>query len=127
MKKEYKERWIEALRSGDYKQGISFLTRLDSEGNKTHCCLGVAAELFKDGLDIVEEHYCRVRYYDSASSALPPVLTTKLQLPYSLQSKLGGMNDNGLPFTRIADWIEANVPEDSDSETETVSEATSRD
>jgi hypothetical protein len=41
MDKEIKRKWIEALRSGDYKQGRGWLR--DKEGN--YCCLGVLMEV----------------------------------------------------------------------------------
>lgn len=44
MKTEIKTRWVEALRSGDYKQGKSFLATEDS-GEMRYCCLGVLCEL----------------------------------------------------------------------------------
>lgn len=40
MKRELRDRWVEALRSGDYEQGQSFLRN----GNK-FCCLGVLCEV----------------------------------------------------------------------------------
>lgn len=41
-------KWIKALESGKYKQGHFKL----NDGNNKFCCLGVACDLFKDGLDI---------------------------------------------------------------------------
>ncbi|WP_420431472.1 hypothetical protein [Candidatus Poriferisocius sp.] len=35
------ERWVEALRSGDYQQGIRFLRNT----NDNYCCLGVLCDL----------------------------------------------------------------------------------
>jgi hypothetical protein len=34
------DKWLKALRSGDYKQGRDFL-RTGNEGNYAYCCLGV--------------------------------------------------------------------------------------
>lgn len=45
MNPEIKELWIAALESGEYEQCKGRLTRIDSEGKKTHCCLGVLSEL----------------------------------------------------------------------------------
>jgi hypothetical protein len=39
------QKWVDALRSGDYKQGTG---RLKSENN-TYCCLGVACEISELG------------------------------------------------------------------------------
>jgi hypothetical protein len=39
------KKWIEALRSGEFKKGKGSLVQVDSEGNKKYCCLGVACAL----------------------------------------------------------------------------------
>lgn len=44
---EIKQNWLNALKSGKYKQG--FLTLHDKETN-THCCIGVLGEVV-EGLD----------------------------------------------------------------------------
>lgn len=41
MNPEIKQRWVAALRSGEYKQGHKFLFR-----NGRHCCLGVLCDLY---------------------------------------------------------------------------------
>jgi hypothetical protein len=46
MKPEIKQRWVEALRSGDYKQGRGYLLQ-----SGEYCCLGVLCDLAgKDGV-----------------------------------------------------------------------------
>ena len=54
--KEYRQRWLAALRSGDHKQTTRVLTHVVETGVGTelrHCCLGVACHLFHNdcGLD----------------------------------------------------------------------------
>ncbi len=51
MKKDVKERWLAALRSGEYKQGAGFLRQDIGERTTSpnlkdacHCCLGVLLE-----------------------------------------------------------------------------------
>jgi len=44
MKPKIKEKWIKALRSGDYLQGNGALKRILNEVT-THCCLGVLCDL----------------------------------------------------------------------------------
>lgn len=51
MKPEIKKLWLEALRSGKYKQGCGALKRLDKDPNTgleefTFCCLGVLCDLY---------------------------------------------------------------------------------
>lgn len=41
MLTEIQEKWLTALESGNYKQGIDYLRSLDD----TYCCLGVACEV----------------------------------------------------------------------------------
>lgn len=41
-KKEARRLWVEALRSGEYKQGTGKLETRTDEGELTNCCLGVA-------------------------------------------------------------------------------------
>lgn len=38
-------KWVPALRSGEFKQGKGALKAVDPLGNAEHCCLGVACEL----------------------------------------------------------------------------------
>ena len=40
--KEHLRKWVEALRSGDYKQAEGALSRGDS-----YCCLGVACDIYR--------------------------------------------------------------------------------
>lgn len=45
MDPELKERWLEALRSGDFAQGYSRLKYTPFGGSSSYCCLGVLSEL----------------------------------------------------------------------------------
>jgi hypothetical protein len=40
------QKWIDALRSDEFKQGKGAL-RLEEDGEVFHCCLGVACELYR--------------------------------------------------------------------------------
>lgn len=63
-----KEMWIEALESGEYKQGMGCL----NSGDK-FCCLGVLCELaYKEG--VVQKHAVEgyeETFYDNADDVLP--------------------------------------------------------
>ena len=94
MTKADKGLWVEALRSGDYRQGNFQL--FDSLTNK-HCCLGVADTLF--GLRSNSEGV--IMTGEDASPTLLPIKT---------QEALYHMNDvQMLDFYKIADYIEANI------------------
>lgn len=59
MKKDIKDKWIAALRSGEYDQTKGVLRREDDEGRASYCCLGVLCELARlDGVPLAwtEEH-----------------------------------------------------------------------
>ena len=86
MDKELKEKWVAALRSGDYGQTTGCL--VDGRG---HCCLGVLCEVAGFGL-----HF----WTELLSRGGPPART---------QRELALMNDNGKSFEQIADWIEENL------------------
>lgn len=45
MDKDIKEKWVNALRSGEYKQAHRSLRVVQPDGGYAHCCLGVLMEL----------------------------------------------------------------------------------
>ena len=69
---EMRKQWIEALRSGDYKQGREYLCK---DGN--YCCLGVACDLFAE---IKEPQLNGTVAFDGATTALPFALVELLGL-----------------------------------------------
>ena len=91
------DKWIEALRSGKYKQGKGFLKKGDC-----HCCLGVLCEVagIKPEPDPDREG---VYKYDGQPFSLPP----KLSMQFALlnQANLINLNDAGVPFYVIADKL----------------------
>ena len=46
MNKTIAMKWVKALRSGKYKQGVGHLCQVSSKGKK-HCCLGVLTEMYQ--------------------------------------------------------------------------------
>ena len=46
MKTRLVNKWVDALRSGEYKQGKGQLKTSEEDGATKHCCLGVAKEVF---------------------------------------------------------------------------------
>jgi hypothetical protein len=51
MDQEIKNRWVEALRSGKYKQAEGTLAIHNSDGEESFCCLGVLCEIaVEDGV-----------------------------------------------------------------------------
>lgn len=110
--------WIDALRSGKYKQGKGYLNK----ENKEFCCLGVACEnAIENGLDLkkhlmrafIEPNYPIVAFYgeDLANGTLPKEMCEWLNIePFGLfrdKTNLVRMNDDGKTFNEIADAIES--------------------
>lgn len=107
MNKDIKKKWINALRSGKYKQGSGWLL----EDNK-YCCLGVLSDILHSpkktilGVEMPTVNVCKkagISY------------TKDLNNPSRVQGdgdgdndayKLAGFNDGGKSFKWIASWIE---------------------
>jgi len=99
MTAEQKATWIEALRSGKYKQGHDYLKQATAEGIE-YCCLGVAREVL--GVPAAMEV--------GAESESETFLDGKF-LSKSKQRILVVQNDvAGVTFADIADYIETFVP-----------------
>lgn len=113
MLTENQTRWLAALRSGDFKQGHSYLRTCKDE----FCCLGVAAEMFKPD-DLEPEPRGALLAYDGEACLAPQYVVNTLNLRDFLGSArdpseyaLSSMNDAGKTFAEIADIIEANPEE----------------
>lgn len=124
MKEDIKERWVTALRSGEYDQGQK---RLQINGQ--FCCLGVLCDLaVKEGVipPPTFESYngIRVARYAEELSVLPDEVSLWAGLTYkgvnggeehpdnnprAGVSNLATYNDSGRPFTEIADLIEEHL------------------
>jgi hypothetical protein len=89
MNKDLKAKWVEALRSGDYKQGTQLLKN-QGEDECTYCCLGVLCVIA--GKDTDAGSY---RWLNKV---------TKGYYPFVLMN-----DDDGKSFAEIADYIEANL------------------
>ena len=110
---EARKLWINALRSGRFKQTVGYLKT--SEG---YCCLGVACELYQEVVGGLTVNYNannnRYTFNDSAA-ILPKVVREWLGLTedtgeYVTRSgngtSLTEQNDSGLNFDTIANIIE---------------------
>ena len=113
--------WVEALRSGKYKQVGNHL-----KAKKGHCCLGVLCELSQkvefekhpddDGI------YAVIDGNNVDFGALPLKVMAEFRLSNSEgrpscrvvtidgneYTSLAHANDSGVSFAKIADWIEEN-------------------
>lgn len=124
MKPEIKEKWLEALRSGNYKQGTGKLRQVEKNGD-TYCCLGVLCDVLgvkwhtsDDDWDghpaygVMDNRYIN-------DSDLPDRIRNKVGLTYEDTEKLIHLNDGGFnyktnkqdprrKFPTIAKYIEQN-------------------
>lgn len=111
MKKALRDRWCKALRSGDYKQGIAQLKQ-GPEDKTLYCCLGVLREIH----DPEDETYL------GSGSSLSEETAEAVGLTIFKQQDLWERNDGRMEFSRkywtfsrLANWIEKNVPIDEEA------------
>lgn len=121
MNPEIKTLWVEALRSGKYKQGDGKLRKIGTDtGEDLHCCLGVLCDLAVDAGVVqryLDDDDIYVYYTPAGNKSrefLPTAVQTWAGFRYGDNSptiapigeSLVGLNDNGKPFTLIANVIE---------------------
>lgn len=118
MNPQIKARWIEALRSGHYKQGSGSLRLISDEGSESFCCLGVLCDLHAEaeGEGWRARRGCGFMEYGGHAN-FPPVavydwaglcLDTSLEID-GVQDAIEFHNDGGRSFAQIADAIEAQL------------------
>lgn len=118
LPKVFKRKWVEALRSGEYKQGRSSLKQKSGDESYKYCCLGVAAEIagckFKMGYD-GGGAFIQGKITQSGLINPKPV-TGYTKIPKLLHgsegvaSKLANFNDQSKwSFKKIATWVEKNL------------------
>ena len=97
MNKQLKSKWVKALRSGKYRQGVGSLKYRDALAHRTkYCCLGVLQELMPEKLQSSGEQ----TYLGEDQLKLAG-------LTHKNQDKLANLNDiDRLSFPEIADYIE---------------------
>lgn len=129
MNPEIKQRWLTALRSGKYKQGIGRLKTRQDAGPVRHCCLGVLCDLAVEAG--VVGNTLRLRMINGAEELtwrygeegevnyLPPEVekwaglarSTAIFAPVigeegTVPTALSSLNDSGTTFEEIANLIE---------------------
>lgn len=115
---EYVKKWIAALRSGKYIQGMGYLaTRETSTDSFCYCCLGVACEIMKEDFDLVVSQQDTYKSYDGAMTSLPNDILCALRLRTRDGNFIGkdgkgdcliNLNDGEcMTFAEIADVIES--------------------
>lgn len=111
LPKRFKNKWVKALRSGEFKQGKN---ELYSSISDTYCCLGVCGVICS--VHISSMDYVGLFSEDWESSftsdefkAIPKLLKGSCEsddYDYNIiVAKLTKMNDNGKTFKQIAAYI----------------------
>lgn len=110
MNAEVKKLWIEALRSGEYEQGRGRL----KTANNGYCCLGVLCELHREAVEGSWEESDNDNigsFYEGQRYSLPKLVMKWAGLnecnPRVGYASLETLNDSGVPFPEIANYIEA--------------------
>lgn len=105
MDPELKAKWIEALRSGEYKQCRGKLHK-ELVG---YCCLGVLCDIDSQVTENMQ-HGIGIFQFEGRfeSSYLPTGYRSKIGLDSQDEANLVHMNDTNKSFSEIADYIEAN-------------------
>lgn len=111
MQEEMKQKWINALRSGNYKQTYGRLKH-----NDAFCCLGVLCDISQLSSWEKEEPLfgigIRERYivdHEQAYTKLPSIMKFSYGISDLDEIHLIKMNDSGRSFEEIAKYIENNM------------------
>jgi hypothetical protein len=108
VKEDIKTRWVEALRSGEYEQGIGLLRK-----ENRFCCLGVLCDLLAVPYETDPGGECAYGA-EGVAGVLPAeaveaagLASKDGQYPQGEETtNLTSANDGGMPFPDIADIIE---------------------
>lgn len=113
---QQKDEWVAALRSGEYQQGPGALCKVNDDGSRRYCCLGVLGSLL--GLETSEKIQGLVKFTGDDNEDLYTFLAPSV-LPEMAQYRLGELNDSRTnqgkddgTFRIIADFINSLSMED---------------
>lgn len=124
MDAKMKKKWVEALRSGKYRQGRGRLVKKKSRNSEyQYCCLGILLLVngWKPervpGLELPcshpEAHRMAKRKNGKLVSfhecLLPEDVRREMGVKYCEQDVLVDLNDGRKRFSTIANWIEENL------------------
>ena len=103
--KEMKQKWLEALRSGEYKQTKGTLKGVNEDGEVGYCCLGVFLSAVLE--DEPPKAYLEEGYETYADEGPQEMYNKTMSiLGEGIQQAGIDMNDFGKSFVEIADMIE---------------------
>lgn len=106
MNKRIKKLWIEALRSGEYRQAQYALCKADGE-EKSYCCLGVLEDVVRRAQGVKNP---RIEQIKRTVLTFATMRAAGLNDPNpdlgSTEESAASLNDMGRSFNYIADRIE---------------------
>jgi hypothetical protein len=125
MMMSLKQKWIDALRSGKYEQAKGRLKKeYDDRGRllnePQYCCLGVLIEISDEdmspanGVDLVNGEDWERHFKSIANSVSLDYIVSEFGTEMdtrNAQDQLANLNDRGVGFSKIADFIEEFVVE----------------
>ena len=117
LPKAFKKKWLKALRSGEYKQGMG---ELYDAMEDTYCCLGVACKV--SGHPVPDDTFIDGSTQSHGFKKVPTILRGSYDIPLLLSQmndhdhidepkKYGTVNryKSKRSFKQIANWIEKNL------------------
>ncbi len=110
MKTSIKKRWLKALRSDEYVQGMRMLVKAAGDYDK-FCCLGVLCDVLGQEFEKTFDGNLGVAIngYGLNTGRLPFRLLQQVSMSEGEQQELICLNDSGKSFKKIADYIEARL------------------
>lgn len=100
MSRENGEKWLAALRSGDYEQGRGSMLR-----DGKYCCLGVLEQVVSGKVED-KEGWPSYSWLEANKIYFKDALNQKTQNPEISGYSAAGHNDIGMPFSTIVNLIE---------------------
>lgn len=119
MNQHVKKMWVDALRSGEYKQNCNGV--LHDEGTDTFCCLGVLCDVYrketKSNMPVKKlnsqfgevPNHVVARWAGFDATGLDPMVTIEIHNTKK-HRHITDVNDNmGFTFNQIADIIDSQL------------------
>lgn len=100
---ELKAKWIAALRSGEYKQAKGVLW---DRTNDSYCCHGVLCRVLGKDDEYILANLGMIPNFDGYPEILRPINGLD---EGDIGRHLAALNDTGISFNEIANWIEENL------------------
>jgi hypothetical protein len=117
---ETAQKWIDALRSGDYKQGYGTLRQVEEDGSYCHCAAGVLADIIDpdgwagspsngeyDYAQTLQVSDLPLVYWRGKLFGVSKATSQEHDIDFDILNKAMMMNDDEkFDFNRIADYLE---------------------